>query len=89
MRFTLESRERVNVVVAERRKRGISMFTQNESTIDRVIRFVLGAVLVYVWYAALVTGVLATVALVIRIILVLTGLIGWCPLYSLFGMKTH
>jgi hypothetical protein len=65
------------------------MFTQNESTIDRVIRFVLGAVLVYVWYAALVTGVLATVALVIGIILVLTGLIGWCPLYSLFGMKTH
>jgi|SanBayMetagenome_1026888.scaffolds.fasta_scaffold381029_1 hypothetical protein len=65
------------------------MFTQNESTMDRVIRFVLGAVLVYAWYALLVTGVLATVAVVIGVVLMLTGAIGWCPLYSLFGMKTH
>lgn len=65
------------------------MFTQNESVVDRVIRFVLGAVLIYAWYAALLTGVLATVALVIGIILVLTGIIGWCPLYSLFGMRTR
>jgi len=65
------------------------MFTANESTVDRVIRFILGAVLVYVWYVALVTGVLATVALVIGIILMLTGLVGWCPLYSLFGMSTR
>ncbi len=65
------------------------MFTQNESIVDRVIRFVLGAVLVYAWYAVLVTGVLATVALVLGVVLVLTGLIGWCPLYSLFGMSTR
>jgi len=65
------------------------MFTQNESMLDRVIRFVLGAVLLYAWYTVLVTGVLATVVLVLGIILVLTGLIGWCPLYSLFGMSTR
>ena len=65
------------------------MFTQNESMLDRVIRFVLGAVLLYAWYIVLVTGLLATVALVLGIILVLTGLIGWCPLYSLFGMSTR
>jgi len=65
------------------------MFTQNESMLDRVIRFVLGAVLLYAWYTVLVTGVLATVALVIGVVLMLTGLIGWCPLYSLFGMSTR
>ncbi len=65
------------------------MFTQNESMLDQVIRFVLGAVLLYAWYTVLVTGVLATVVLVLGIILVLTGLIGWCPLYSLFGMSTR
>ncbi len=65
------------------------MFTLNESMVDRVIRFVLGAVLVYVWYAMVVTGMLATVALVIGIVLMLTGIIGWCPLYSLFGIKTR
>jgi len=57
--------------------------------LDQVIRFVLGAVLLYAWYTVLVTGVLATVVLVLGIILVLTGLIGWCPLYSLFGMSTR
>ncbi len=65
------------------------MFTQNESMLDRVIRFVLGAVLLYAWYTVLVTGLLATVALVIGVVLMLTGLIGWCPLYSLFGMSTR
>lgn len=65
------------------------MFTQNESTIDRVIRFVLGAILAYAWYAMLVTGLLATVALVLGVVLMLTGLIGWCALYSLFGMSTR
>ena len=64
------------------------MFTQNESTMDRVLRFVVGALLVYLWYAALVTGVLATVAVVIGVVLMLTGALGWCPLYTLFGMKT-
>jgi len=65
------------------------MFTQNESMLDRVIRFVLGAVLLYAWYTVLVTGLLATVALVIGVVLMLTGLIGWCALYSLFGMNTR
>lgn len=65
------------------------MFTQNESTMDRVIRFVLGAILAYAWYAMLLTGLLATVALVLGVVLMLTGLIGWCALYSLFGMNTR
>jgi len=65
------------------------MFKPNESAVDRLIRFILGAVLVYAWYAMLVTGVLATVALVIGVVLMLTGLIGWCALYSLFGMSTR
>jgi hypothetical protein len=65
------------------------MFTQNESTIDRVIRVVLGAILAYAWYAMLVTGALATVALVLGVVLMLTGLIGWCAIYSLIGMSTR
>lgn len=65
------------------------MFSQNENTVDRVIRFLIGAVLIYVWYAALVTGVLATVALVVGIILAITGIVGWCPLYSLFHIGTR
>ena len=65
------------------------MFTINESTLDRLIRFLVGAVLIYAWYAMLVTGAIATVALVVGLVLLLTGIIGWCPLYSLFHLGTH
>lgn len=65
------------------------MFTINESTLDRVIRFLVGALLIYAWYAMLVTGGIATVALVVGLVLVLTGIIGWCPLYSVFHIGTH
>ncbi len=65
------------------------MFTPNESTLDRVIRFVLGAVLVYVWYAVLVTGALGILAVVVGIVLMLTGIVGWCPIYKLLGSGTR
>jgi hypothetical protein len=65
------------------------MFTQNETMVDRIVRVVVGALLIYAWYAMLVTGVIATVALIIGLVLVITGLIGWCPLYSLFGIGTR
>lgn len=65
------------------------MFTQNETMADRIVRVVVGALLIYAWYAMLVTGVMAIVALIIGIVLVITGLVGWCPLYSLFGIGTR
>ena len=65
------------------------MFTTNESMLDRVIRFLVGALLIYAWYAMLVTGAVATIALVVGLVLALTGVIGWCPIYSLFHMGTH
>lgn len=65
------------------------MFSTNESTMDRVIRAVLGIVLIYAWYALWVSGTLGIVALVIGVVLLLTGIIGWCPLYTLFGFATQ
>jgi len=65
------------------------MFSANESTFDRVIRFIVGAVLIYAWYAMWVTGTMAIIALTVGIILAVTGIIGWCPLYRLFGIGTR
>ncbi|MCL4859318.1 MAG: DUF2892 domain-containing protein [Caldilineaceae bacterium] len=62
------------------------MFTQNETMVDRIIRVVVGALLIYAWYAMLAPGIMAIAALIIGIVLVITGLVGWCPLYSLFGI---
>lgn len=59
----------------------------NESAADRVIRAVVGLVLLGVGlFAAKGTG--AVIADIVGAILLLTGLIGFCPLYRLLGIST-
>ena len=56
----------------------------NEGTIDRVVRIVLGVVLLYVGIMV-VGGVWGIVIDVLGAIALLTGIVGFCPLYKLFG----
>lgn len=65
------------------------MFPQNESTLDRGIRAILGIVLMFAWYSAWVSGTMGFIVLVLGVVFLLTGLIGWCPIYSLFRMGTY
>ncbi len=60
----------------------------NEGAADRIIRFIVGAAVLVAVFTVL-TGVLQIVAGVVGAILVLTGLVGFCPLYALFGIKTN
>lgn len=57
---------------------------RNIGAADRVVRIALGLVLLALVFIGPVTpwGWLGLVPL-------LTGLVGWCPLYSLFGWSTH
>ncbi len=55
----------------------------NEGSIDRVVRIVVGLVLI-----ALVFVGPKTVWGWIGVVPLLTGLIGWCPAYSIFSNKT-
>ncbi|MEW5742128.1 MAG: DUF2892 domain-containing protein [Myxococcota bacterium] len=59
------------------------LFPTNEGTMDRVIRVVLGVVLL-----ALVFVGPQTVFGWIGVIPLVTGLVGSCPLYRLFGINT-
>jgi len=64
------------------------MFKQNESKMDKKIRLIVGAVIL--WLALFVfTGTLQIVALVIGILAIFTGLTGFCLIYKLFGIKTN
>lgn len=56
---------------------------RNEGTIDRVIRVVVGLALI-----ALVFVGPQTPWGWVGAILVITGLVGWCPAYRLLGIKT-
>lgn len=57
--------------------------TKNMGTADRVIRIVLGLALIAIAVAGpkVVWGWIGVVPLA-------TALIGWCPAYSLFGIRT-
>ena len=59
----------------------------NEATWDRLIRIVLAVALGYVAWVTwpTTTGI---VSLVIGAIALVTGLVGWCAAYALFGLST-
>jgi uncharacterized membrane protein YeaQ/YmgE (transglycosylase-associated protein family) len=66
----------------------------NEGPLDRIVRGVVGAILLAVVAmsfegpVALIEGAFAVIVGVVGAGLFLTGLIGWCPAYALFGLST-
>ncbi|MBW6479508.1 MAG: DUF2892 domain-containing protein [Bacteroidales bacterium] len=60
----------------------------NMGTADKVIRVLIALVTGVLIYANVLTGTLAIVLGVLSIVLVLTSLVSFCPIYSLFGVKT-
>ena len=60
----------------------------NMGTIDKVIRVALAAVFSYLYFTKTVEGTLATILLVLGGVFLLTSVISFCPLYTLFGIST-
>lgn len=60
---------------------------KNESTIDRVIRAILGIIILYYAYVSL-AGAWAIVGYVVGIILLFTAATGFCYLYKVIGINT-
>ena len=63
------------------------MIPQNESALDRVIRFVIGIGLGVLVFTSL-AGVWQIIAAVVAAVLLLTAAVGFCPLYALFRIST-
>jgi hypothetical protein len=61
----------------------------NESAADRIIRVVLGLVLGSLVAFKVVTGAAAIVVGIGAGIVLLTGVVGFCAIYALFGLSTH
>jgi hypothetical protein len=55
----------------------------NESAVDRVIRVILGIVLLALGLFGVAAGIWMWVAYILGAILLATGIIGFCPLYGL------
>jgi Inner membrane protein YgaP-like, transmembrane domain len=64
-------------------------FSRNESTADRIIRIVAGLGLAGLAIAGVVTAPVVYLALAIAAIALVTGIVGFCPLYALFHVGTR
>jgi hypothetical protein len=61
----------------------------NEAAWDRIIRVVVGLVLFFLGITGVAGGVWMWVAYVLGVVMLLTGITGFCPLYSLFQITTN
>jgi len=60
----------------------------NEASWDRVLRVLAGVVLLYLGWAGVVDGTLGTVFKFLGFLPLVTGIVGFCPVYTLFGIST-
>lgn len=67
------------------------MFVANVGTPDRILRLVLGVLLVASPFLlpTLVAGWLAWVLPIVGIVLAVTAFIGFCPIYRILGLSTR
>jgi hypothetical protein len=62
--------------------------SSNVGPIDRVVRFVVAALAVVAAVAVGVGTVGGIILLVVGGVMLVTGLVGFCPLYRVFGVNT-
>lgn len=55
---------------------------------DKIIRLIVAAIIVILFFTNVLTGTLAIVLLVVAGIFVLTSFVSICPLYMPFGLST-
>jgi len=60
----------------------------NMGMLDRIIRIILAIVVIVLYLTGQISGVAAIILGVIAAIFVVTSLIGFCPLYTLFHIST-
>ncbi len=60
----------------------------NMGTADRIIRFIIAAIVAVLFFTGAISGTLGIVLMVLAGVFVLTSLIGFCPLYAPFGIRT-
>jgi hypothetical protein len=61
---------------------------KNVGMVDRVIRIILGIILLYIFLVNMVVAPWSYLVALIGLILLGTGIVGSCPLYSMLGMNT-
>lgn len=61
---------------------------KNMGTADRIIRAVIALVMIVLFVQGVISGTLGIILLVLSAVFLLTSLVGFCPLYAPFGIRT-
>ena len=60
----------------------------NLSNIDRIVRVVLAALFVYLYFGGVVTGALGIILVVLGAVFLLTAVVSFCPIYAALKLST-
>jgi hypothetical protein len=61
---------------------------KNMSSTDGIIRLIISAIMVTLYFTNVVTGTLGVILLVLAGVFTLTSIFSFCPLYTIFGIST-
>jgi hypothetical protein len=61
----------------------------NEAAWDRIVRVLLGVVLLFLGITGVVGGGVALFLEIIGLVFTITGLVGFCPLYAIAKFRTN
>ncbi len=62
---------------------------KNMGTLDRIIRLVLAALFLVLYFGNIVGGVLGIVLPILAVVFILTSTVSFCPLYVPFKISTR
>ena len=62
---------------------------KNMSKADGIIRIIIALAIVGLWYFGIISGLLMTILIVVAAIFIITGFVNFCPLYSIFKIRTR
>ena len=61
---------------------------KNMGNNDRIIRVIVAIIIAILYFANIISGTLAVVLLVFAGIFLLTSLVSFCPIYTMFGLSS-
>ena len=62
--------------------------TANESSLDRIIRLVVGIAALVAAFAIGIGSVGGIILAIVGVVMLVTAAVGFCPLYRVFGLST-
>lgn len=63
--------------------------TKNVGTLDRVLRLIFALAVAVLYFTGLISGTAAIILGILAAVFLLTSVVGFCPLYTLFGFSTR